>query len=63
MKIKDDLDNEHEVVGNCDCGKPLVACLNSKCERIGVTHATYDDEDWHLVYWSTDKVLERQKLN
>ena len=63
MKIKDNLGNEREVVGKCDCGKPLIACLNSKGERIGVTHATPEDEDWHLTYWSTDKVIERQKLN
>jgi len=60
-----DLDNP---LGMCSCGKVLFALFNGSCEkdkpydkRVGVTHATYEDEDHHNGYWSGMRVLVRDK--
>lgn len=60
--IIDDFGNKKEIVSVCSCGKPLVAKLDNKGKRIGVTH-TANDEDWHYKYWSIGNVLNRQKNN
>jgi len=46
----------------CSCGRPLMPLLNKDGKRIGVTH-TWEDDDWHWQYWSTEKVMERIKSN
>jgi len=46
----------------CSCGQPLIPCFDKDGKRIGVTHTT-EDEDIHLEYWSTEKVMERIKSN
>jgi len=61
--IKNELGQQLEVVGICDCGRLLVAALDQNGKRIGAQHATYDDEDYHINYWSTEKVLQRQLAN
>jgi len=61
--IENDLGEKLEVVKKCDCGRLLVAALDKNGRRIGVQHATFDDEDWHSDYWSTKKVLQRQLAN
>jgi len=55
-------DDEIEFMKICDCGKPLILFLDENGYRRGVTH-TPEDEDWHMKYWSTKKVIERQKSN
>lgn len=46
----------------CSCGRPLIPCFNKDGKRIGVTH-TSEDEDWHLEFWSTEKVMKRIESN
>jgi len=36
----------------CGCGRPLVPCFHDDGTRAGVTHATTEDEDHHLGFWS-----------
>ena len=46
----------------CSCGKYLIPCINKDGKRIGVTH-TIEDEEWHLDFWSTKKIIKRIKSN
>lgn len=45
----------------CQCGKPFIAVIKNG-KQISVTH-TPEDEDWHIQYFSFDKIKERQKSN
>ena len=56
------LDEIELIVGMCDCGRPLLPCYDAKGKRIGVTHSS-EDEEYHLVYWSNDKLKERKSSN
>jgi len=63
-KVLDKAQSPTSLVGAvmCSCGQPLIPCFNKDGKRIGVTHTT-EDEDIHLEYWSTEKVMERIKSN
>ena len=47
----------------CGCGKPLISVFDINEKKIGVTHETYEDEDYHLLYFSTERINERIKQN
>jgi hypothetical protein len=36
----------------CGCGKPLIPLCDENKKVIGVTHDTYENEDWHIKYYS-----------
>ncbi len=50
-------------IKNCECGKPLMAMFNKFGKRIGVTHKTIEDEDFHFIFFNCDSIIKRIKQN
>ena len=38
-------------VGMCGCGRPLIPSYDENGKRLGVTHESSEDEDWHMGFW------------
>ena len=39
----------------CGCGKLLIPVMENG-KRIGVTHKTYEDDEYHMNFWARIKV-------
>lgn len=40
------------IVSICGCGKSLIAVYDKDGNMMGVTHATFEDEDYHSQYFA-----------
>lgn len=47
---------EKRVLGICVCGAPLYPVLNDDGERIGVTHETIEDDDYHFQFLASLRI-------
>ena len=47
---------EKQVIGICACGAPLYPVLNENGERIGVTHETLEDDDYHFQFFASLRI-------
>lgn len=41
-----------EVLYICQCGYPIVPCLDDNGKRIGVTHRTIEEDNHHFAFWA-----------
>ena len=41
----------------CGCGKVLSPLFNAEGKRIGVTHKSVEDDDWHNAYFSGIRII------
>jgi hypothetical protein len=41
-----------DVLYICQCGYPIVPCLDENGKRIGVTHRTIEEDDHHFAFWA-----------
>ncbi|WP_312698188.1 hypothetical protein [Sphingobacterium mizutaii] len=47
----------------CSCGRMLIPIYDKNGKRIGVTHETIEDEDYHLNFWTAESIAKRSKMN
>lgn len=44
---------KERVIDICACGAPLYPVLDKNGKRIGVTHETLEDEDYHFQFFAS----------
>ena len=49
------------VLGICACGAPLYPVLDDKGNRVGVTHETVEDDDYHFKFFAGLRVEIRER--
>ena len=52
------MENKNEIISICGCGRPLIAINGEDGKRIGVTHQTTEDEEYHSNYFRSLVAIE-----